>query len=293
MKWILGIDLRPLSAGAIRFCNWLRATSRSPQTVVAVHVLEEPHMLVVLRYRHLPEVLDDARASVRSTLAREGLTGDAVEEELLQATSAEEGLESARLQHGADGVVIGRAAGRSGQGIVRLGRVARRILRSAAGPVVVVPPDLELRHLGGGPIVALTRLQPDSVEACRFAASIAERLGRGLALIHVVPLPVDFGLAGLPTASLDSIRGEAIEDADRRLAEWTSAQRFKPVIRVVLEGPLVEVVLDFVEREAAPLIVCGSRRLSTLERTLVHSTGTELAAGAPVPVAMVPPRMES
>jgi hypothetical protein len=32
MRWVVGIDLRPLSAGAVRFCTWLRETSPRPCT---------------------------------------------------------------------------------------------------------------------------------------------------------------------------------------------------------------------------------------------------------------------
>ncbi len=52
----------------------------------------------------------------------------------------------------------------------------------------------------------------------------------------------------------------------------------------------MDLLLPLVELRSVPLIVCGSRRLSALERTIQHSTGTELAAAAPVPVAVVPLR---
>jgi len=104
MRWVVGIDLRPLSAEAIRFCTWLRETSRARdgEVFLAVHVLEQ------------------------------------------------------------------RAARRDGKGIVRLGRVARRLLRSAAGPVVVAPPDLGIRTPGHG-----SRRRPDQP---------AGRFGRGIPL---------------------------------------------------------------------------------------------------------------
>ena len=43
MRWVVGIDLRPLSAEAIRFCTWLRETSRARdgEVFLAVHVLEQ------------------------------------------------------------------------------------------------------------------------------------------------------------------------------------------------------------------------------------------------------------
>lgn len=287
MQWVLGLDLRPRSTGAIRLCSWLRDNSLAPdgERFAAVHVLEESHLLVVLRYQHLAEVVDGARASASKVLAAEGLNAEV---EVIQAISPEEGLEAARANRRADGIVIGRTAGRDAKGIVRLGRVARRLLRSAKGPVVVTPPDLELQHLGIGPLVALTNLKADSIAACRFAASLAGRLGRELAVVHLAPDPEESGLSHLLPRSLDSIRAEFHEQAERGLQEWMAAAGIGPATTAVLQGPLVDILFAFVDRRSVPLIVCGSRRLSALERTIQHSTGAELAGTAPVPVAVVP-----
>lgn len=65
--------------------------------------------------------------------------------------------------------------------MIRLGRVARRILRRLGAPVLVVPPDLRAEQIGGGPVTALTSVSADSARACRFAADLAARLGRPLA----------------------------------------------------------------------------------------------------------------
>ena len=48
--------------------------------------------------------------------------------------------------------------------------------------------------------------------------------------------------------------------------------------------------MAFAEEQRSPLLVAGSRRLSGLERVLHGSLGSELAATAPLPVAVVPPR---
>src|SRR5882724_7815270 len=104
MRWVVGIDLRPLSAEAIRFCTWLRETSRARdgEVFLAVHVLEQDHLLVVLRYHHLPEVVEGARAQASQVLASEGLSAGV---EVLQALSDPEGLEAAREKHQADAIV--------------------------------------------------------------------------------------------------------------------------------------------------------------------------------------------
>ena len=56
-----------------------------------------------------------------------------------------------------------------------------------------------------------------------------------------------------------------------------------------MQGRIADSALAFARVHGSPLLVAGSQRLSTLERTLVPSVGSELAASAPVPVAVVPP----
>jgi nucleotide-binding universal stress UspA family protein len=162
-------------------------------------------------------------------------------------------------------------------------------VRSAVAPVLVVPPDLDVRELGQGPVVALTSLSADSVDACRFAASMAERLGRGLALLHVVALPEDYGAPYLPLVSLEDLRRELRERAEKDLTSWIAANGLRPDVRSVMEGRVLEGALAFAAQQRSPLLVCGARRASLLERTLIASTGSELAAMAPLPVAIVPP----
>jgi len=291
MKWILGLDLRPLCAGALRFANWLSAASRAPggERCVGVHALEEKHLLAVLRYHHLAEVLEGARASAEAIVAAEQTAGVISAIEVLQGGSVPEVLEAARLKHGADGTIIGRAAGAAGTGVVRLGRSARRILRSAAAPVIVVPPDLHPELLGAGPVVALTDLHPSSIAACRFAAAMAGRLGRPWALLHVAPIPEEFAPPYLPVISLEGMRRDFRAEGEKGLVEWIAAEGLRPADSAVLQGPILDSALAFARTRGSPLLVTGSRRLSTLERTLIPSVGSELAASAPVPVAVVPP----
>jgi len=295
MRWILGLDLRPLCAGAVRFAKWLAANSRATdaERCVAVHALEEQHLLAVLRYHHLQEVLDGARASAQAILSAERASAEIAAIDVVQGTSVQEVLEAARVKYAASGTIIGRAAGVEGKGVVRLGRSARRVLRSATAPVIVVPPDLRLEDLGKGPVLALTSLRPDSVEACRFAAAIAGRLGRPWALLHVALVPEEFAPPYLPAPSLEGMRRDFLADAEKALPAWIAAEGLRPDRSDVVQGRIVDSALAFARLHDAPLLVAGSQRLSALERAIVPSVGSELAASAPVPVAVVPPAAEA
>ncbi|HYQ82336.1 MAG TPA: universal stress protein, partial [Anaeromyxobacteraceae bacterium] len=174
--------------------------------------------------------------------------------------------------------------------LVRLGRVARGLLHRLDCPVVVVPPDVEAKDLGAGPLVALASLADDSVEACRFAGRLAARLQRRLAVVHVVPLLDAGGLPYLPAESLGRLGREHRAEAAAQLEAWLAGHGLSCDERAVLEGQLLEQAMAFAEAWGSPLLVTGSSRLSAVGRALHVSAGAELAAVATIPVAVVPPR---
>ena len=289
MKWIVGLDLRPSSQGAIEFARWLSNTSKDDQTFIGVHVLEEEHLRVVLRYHHLDEVVNTARESADRVLSG-AQAGDLMQQaQIVQGTSAEKSLEAARVYHHADGIIIGRQAASHGRELVRLGRVARRTLRLLPAPVFVVPPDLETDSMGKGPVIALTKLSLDSIDACRFAIDLAKQLGRKALFVHVVPMPEDYGAAYLPESSLNKLRIEHMESGTKQLEQWCKDHGFSGVEMRVLQGQLTHHVQEVAEEVDATLLVVGSRKLTVFERLLLTSVGSELAAVAPCPVAVIPP----
>jgi nucleotide-binding universal stress UspA family protein len=284
MRWLVGLDLRPRSDGALRFAVWLARSAPGAESFVAVHVLEEEHLRAALKVHHLDEVTAAARAGAASALAGAGVPEATVE--VVQALTAEEGLTAALARHGAGALVVGRIARRDEARLVRLGRVARRLLRALPAPVLVVPPDFTPAE-AEGPVVALTSLSEDSAEACHFAAALAGRLGRPLVVTHVVPFVELPFLAGGP---LEEIAREQVVAGEGALAAWLEAHALRGVDAVVLQGEIVDRVDALVRERGAALVVVGATRRSGLDQLAFPSIGRELAATAAAPVAVVPPR---
>jgi nucleotide-binding universal stress UspA family protein len=282
MKWMVGLDLRPGSEGPSRFARWLAGASLpEPATCAFVHVLEEEHLRFALRLQHLDEVTADARKAAERLLERSGAAGEV---RIVQGLTAEEAIAEAREATAADGVIVGRAAGREGFHIVHLGRVTRRLLRSPDSPVAVVPPGVRGEDLGDGPVIALSSLAADSVEACRFAERLAKALGRRLAVLHVARAEEPpYVAAG---AWADAFEAHAAETR-RELAAWLATSGVRADMAVVLLGSPVGRALELAEHERAPVLVAGSRRMSAAERIVHASTGAALAGAAPIPVVIV------
>ncbi|HYG67615.1 MAG TPA: hypothetical protein VD838_08150, partial [Anaeromyxobacteraceae bacterium] len=186
MTWILWTELGPRCRGPLAFAAWLadRVGVRFADLVVPVHVLTAEHLRAALRTRHLADLVDAERSAIAGTLA-ETVGPEAGALDVVQATTADEGLEEARERHGATGVIVARAAACEGRHVVRLGAVARRLVHRLASPVIVVPPDLTASSIGDGPVVAASSLGDDAVPACRLARVVADATGRDLTILHV------------------------------------------------------------------------------------------------------------
>lgn len=274
--WIVALDLRDRSRGALAFAGWLGAAGES---VVGAYVLEAWSR---------PYIRSDVEADLRDAADRAAQAlGCRPPERIVseEAETAEAGL--ARMAFGASGLIIGRVAAHPRRALSRLGPVARRLLRQLPAPVIVVPPTLV--RVAAGPILLATDLGPASDEAALFARGLAARLGRDLEVVHVgedfyeeddeVRDPVW-------QRARDAYRAEVAQDTER----WASAQGLAAAPRHIRHGDPVLELADLAETRDAALVVVGSRRLGLPARFFLSSTASALAGLAACPVAVVPPR---
>lgn len=279
--WILGLDLGPRSAGALRFARLLR--QRLDARVVGVFVCEQ-------RLLGAPPVADATlMVSLRADAARwfatleVGAPDEAVDATRIDdASDAETGLTAAG--HGSAGVIVGRHFASPGDP-VRLGRVTRRLLRRLPAPVIVVPPELAEDEFDG-PVLLATDLTERSAAAARFAVALAGRLGRRLVCVHVGQSRWDETFRPIELR-VDELRRSYQDATDRSMRAW--AAEHCPGAELKLEyGDPVDCLPAFATRQSAGLLVVGSGRPGLIERLFAGSTASTLAAVAPCAVAVVP-----
>jgi nucleotide-binding universal stress UspA family protein len=280
MRWLIGIDLTTRSNGALELGAWL--VRHGSAQLVAVHVIDEriwgPQDVAAALRPSSEQALADVLSTVE--VPRESLRS-----EVVIADSVPHGLARAAARHDCDGIVIGRIAPQAGRAIIRLGAVARRMLRELALPVMVVPPDLSATAIGDGPLLAGTDLGDSSRAAGTTAARLAREVARDLLLVHVdpsytvVPDYIGGGAAILP-------RKPQHVHAD--LERWAAASQLEPRALRIADGDVVEHMIAEARREDSPMIVVGSRRLTLGERIFSSSVGSDLARFADRPVLVVP-----
>jgi nucleotide-binding universal stress UspA family protein len=289
MEWLVGMDLTDRGQGALGYARWLAGVLPPKRDhFIGVHVLEESELLQLLRHHHLEEVEGRAASAAKRVVAQAGAEAVLAELRVLCGRSAEQTLQELARYPGGSALVIGRQARRGEKRVVRLGRVARRLLRSLPGPVVVVPPDLQPNAVGDGPVLLAASTDADATGAAKFAKRIAADLGRPLSVVHVVPGDDYLAAELIPVGVANDYFRERREDHERRLLAWMRAHGLGGVPHLMSEGSVVDRLADVAREERSPLVVTGSRGLGLGGRLFSSSVATDLAGASEVPVAVVP-----
>lgn len=125
---------------------------------------------------------------------------------LIEERRPDEVLTRAMSLHRADAMQIRRRSPAEDDALVRLGAVARRLLRTFVAPVIVCPPDLTAETIRPGAVVVAVRPDDASAAALRFAQELAKRSGRELAVVSVLPPPFPAGVSYLAAPALSRRR---------------------------------------------------------------------------------------
>jgi nucleotide-binding universal stress UspA family protein len=283
MHWLVGIDPWNLSAGAVAWARFM--AKRAPrERFVGAHViafdLSELFARVDPKAKagdippYVERLLDPLRDDPTFT-----------EVGMVVSSSAEDGLQAAARERDCGGFIIGRRNPAQGKAVVRLGGVARRLLRALPNPVFVVPPDET--QFSDGPVLVATSLTSDSDGATRFGAAMARMLGLDL-LVTTVAVSPALSLY-MPGEDWTPVVEQNVRKAHHELDQWATQYDLGEARRSVVEGAVGPRLREVAQTAGASMIVVGSRRLSAIDRIFASSIGTELAASATMPVAVVPP----
>lgn len=282
MRWIVGLDLRPRSQGAIRTARWLvaRGGVGARQRCYGVHVVPQA-VRVSVRDDEIDERCDAARRQAEATVAEADATAAFQRVDAVPG-SPREALAAAAAFYDADGLVIGRHGPREGGSIVRLGTVARQLVRALPAAVMVVPPDWDPVAQPTGPVLVATDLHDDAAAAGRFGLRLAQELGVDLVLVHVLE-------TGQLAAHLGASPSSPIVHDPAAFERWVELYGLGGARTETATGDPIERILELSRGHDASLVVCGSHRLSLADRVFQASTGTTVAAYADRPVVVVPP----
>lgn len=191
----------------------------------------------------------------------------------------------------ADLIVMG-SHGRSGVSRLLLGSVAERVLRSAACPVMVVPPHDALatsatvfKH-----IVCSIDFSDSSLAALEWALSLAEEADARLSLLHVIEVPPELRVSAVMTDdNIDELHAAVRADTLTRLRSLVPAEaaEFCSVETATLVGAAGHAILAFAAERDADLIVMGAQGHGPVDRVIFGSKTRDVIRGATCPVLTV------
>jgi nucleotide-binding universal stress UspA family protein len=280
--------------------DWAAAFGRwygAAVSVLHVHRVAVPSLTaspVASPEPFLPTLLsDDERTNIRHAAeafvaeVREGLALDVIVEEDVNIAGA---IVGAARTIPADLIAIG-THGRTGFDRVVLGSVAEKVLRTAACPVLTVPPRAAnappLAASGVTRVICATDFSESSSRALSYAASLAQRAGTPLTVVHILELVPDAADVLVPES--DAFRAARFEDAKRSMAAAIPAavRNACTVDEMLLAGkPWREIVRLAAERQAG-LIVMGAHGRGVIDRMFFGSTTQQVVRQAPCPVLTV------
>jgi len=196
----------------------------------------------------------------------------------------------------ADLIVMG-THGLSGFRHLVLGSVTEKVLRRATCPVLTVPPRAHATSmLPFKRVLCAVDFSAPSLQAVRFARSLASESGATLVLMHVVewpwhepPAPRVEDLPAAQAAALAEYRRSVETAATARLESIGGSDALAGTAAVVRvgHGKPYEQLLAAARRDGADLIVAGVHGRNALDLGVFGSTTNHLVRAATCPVLTV------
>jgi nucleotide-binding universal stress UspA family protein len=193
------------------------------------------------------------------------------------------------LRDGAEMAVVG-SRGRGPGRIALLGSVSNAVVHASPCPLIVVPPGAAVELDDDVTIVCGVDGSPGSDAALGRAGALASALGGRLTAVHVRPdalTPHATSLMPGPqpfSGSMDEARAATI------IVRHPLAQVDPdvPVGTRIENGPVAGRLAAVAAGEPSAIIVVGTRGQGPMRSAIFGSVSSQLAAGAPVPVMIVP-----
>lgn len=144
-------------------------------------------------------------------------------------------------------------------------------------------------------IFVATDFSEVSVNAVRYAASLAREFHAVLTIIHVYESPM-FYTAEMPYTAIEAAEKMAQTDAETKMAQLLTdlSKDFSSltVANVIKRGISAEAITTEAEENGADLLVAGSTGAGMIERTLIGSTTSALINKSKCMVLIIPPGVQ-
>jgi nucleotide-binding universal stress UspA family protein len=277
MRWLVDLDPARQIDGNIELCRWIDARAADSKCEFVGVVITEPD-----DPRVDEEILHEVQTILRRHEAQHLVTPSVV----VRADEPPSALQRLAEDRGRfTGIIVGRRARKDARSIVRLGRIARAMVRASTLPVLVTPPDLRHGEVPSGPVLATTGHRDIDVEMAQHAHDVARALDLPFEVLHVdVRLTP---LVAAHAAETERVCGGTFGFTAVR--DWCQAHDLHPArIEARATPELVSAVVVYARERNANMVAVGIRDESWLVRLLLPSCAPRPAADLDRPRSVVP-----
>ena len=144
---------------------------------------------------------------------------------------------------------------------------------------------IAIRH-----ILVPTDFSAPADAALMYAATLAEKFGSHLELLHVIAMPTLYPMGAETAASLEPEPVADVETAARETLQQLAARSGLPADRIHVHtstGTPVSGILDAIAEQRVDLVVMGTHGRGMIEHLLLGSVAERVVRSSPVPVLTV------
>lgn len=128
-----------------------------------------------------------------------------------------------------------------------------------------------------------------SISAFLFALDIAKQSGGGIQLLHIVELPILHDPLLMPAVVfekdfLDTLKAKTGEKFEMVIKKYASDTKVETSL---VFGAIHTMIIDFIQKEGADLVVMGTKGAGGLKELLIGSNTEKIVRRSPVPVIAV------
>jgi nucleotide-binding universal stress UspA family protein len=289
-KILCPIDFSPGSSRATSVAA--RLARDSDAELELVHAWYLPAMVyapeIMYPAEAVQEIIDDAERQLAAAVAEaKGLGAKRVTARLLAGVPWSMIVDAAE-DPTIDLIVLG-THGRTGLARVLLGSVAEKVIRHAPCSVMVVRPDGEIKPFLR--VMCATDFSDSARYAAELAAALVRPGGAGVALLHVLELPVAYTREPHPPDIFRALDERSAAVLDRWATELR-ANATCPVATRSLVGRAGAQILHAIDTDRTiDLVVLGSHSRTGIKRLLLGSVAEQVARYARCPVLVARKRL--
>jgi nucleotide-binding universal stress UspA family protein len=186
-----------------------------------------------------------------------------------------------------DLIVMG-TKGRRGLGLMLLGSVAEKVIRSVSVPVLTVRQDAKLPDTGIRKILVPYDFSERSAAAVTYAGAWAKGLGAEITLLHVVEpvvYPEFYSVDLLPDDTMSRVTERANQELDSAADQLLGGIETTAEIQI---GRAAETIVGRAKPGDFDLVIMGKRGLSALEHLIMGSVAESVLRRCKIPMVAVP-----